>query len=265
MLKGYTLPRTPKGKSSLVPAPPWHYVGNCLVVEYEARPDAVKSFLPPGLDFTDARCAVYFVEWQSVSEAGDEYLDPVESQYHETIFLVSAGYEGSPVSYCPFIWVDQDVALMRGLAQGWPKQIGSTWMTRAYDLPSKAAPAVGTGGRFGATLAVRDRRVAEAVITLEEQTSTPPSPGFAKAVNTRHFPELVAGKHDSPAVYELVQLKSRDVKISPIWKGSASLKVYGQPHQEIGELAPERVLAGYRFSAAITVDDLVFLRDLRDI
>lgn len=101
------------------------------------------------------------------------------------------------------------------------------------------------------------------MITLEQQTSTPPSPGFARAVNTRHFPELVAGKHDTPAVYELVQLKSRDVKISPIWKGSASLKVYGHPHLEIGELAPERVIAGYRFSAAITVDDLVFLRDLR--
>lgn len=263
MLKGYTLPRTPRGISSLAPTPPWHYVGNCLVVEYEARPDAVKSFLPPGLGFTSAQCAVYFVEWQYVSRAGDEYLDPVHSQYNETIFLVSAGYEGSPVSFCPFIWVDQDVSLMRGHAQGWPKQIGSTWMTRAYDLPSPATPVVGPGGRFGASLAVRDRRVAEAVVTLEEPTSSPPSPGFARTVNTRHFPELVAGKHDSPAVYELVQLKSRDVKISPIWKGKAALKIYDHPRLEIGDLAPERVIAGYRFSAAITVDDLILLRDLR--
>jgi hypothetical protein len=38
MLKGYTLPRTPEGTSSLAPMPPWHYVGTCLVVEYEADP-----------------------------------------------------------------------------------------------------------------------------------------------------------------------------------------------------------------------------------
>lgn len=188
MLKGYTLPRTPKGISSLAPTPPWHYVGNCLVIEYEARPDAVRSFLPPGLDFTSPQCAVYFVEWQYVSEAGDEYLDPVRSQYHETIFLLSAGYEGAPVSFCPFIWVDQDVSLMRGHAQGWPKQIGSTWVTRAYDLPSKATPVVGPGGKFGATLAVRDRRVADAVITLEEITSAPPFSGLCESRQYQAFP-----------------------------------------------------------------------------
>ena len=143
MLKGYTAPRTPKGTSSLAPMPPWHYVGTCLAVEYEADPKAVASFLPPGLDFHSPRCAVYFVDWQYASESGEEYLDPVRSQYRETIFLASASYEGTPCAYCPFIWVDQDVALMRGFAQGWPKQIGSTWITRAYDLPSKAAPVSG--------------------------------------------------------------------------------------------------------------------------
>ena len=31
-LKGFTSPRTPEGRSSLVPYPPWHYVGAFLVV-----------------------------------------------------------------------------------------------------------------------------------------------------------------------------------------------------------------------------------------
>ena len=54
MLKGYSLPRTPKGISSLVTTPPWHYVGNCLAVEYEADADAVAAFLPPGLEYHSA-------------------------------------------------------------------------------------------------------------------------------------------------------------------------------------------------------------------
>ncbi|OPY57828.1 MAG: acetoacetate decarboxylase [Syntrophorhabdaceae bacterium PtaU1.Bin034] len=264
MLKGYTTPRTPKGTSSLAPTPPWHYVGVCLAVEYEADPDAVASFLPPGLDFHSPQCAAYFVDWQYASDTADEYLDPIRSQYRETIFLISARYEGTLHAYCPFIWVDQDVALMRGFAQGWPKQIGSTWMTRAYDLPSKAAPVVGPGGRFGATLAVKDRRLAEAVVTLREETTQLPNPTFAGAVNTRHFPELVAGRHDRPAVHELVQLKSRDVQISSIWKGDALLKIFDHPYLELADLRPVKVLAGYRFTCALTVDDLVFLRDLRE-
>lgn len=262
MLKGYTLPRTPKGTSSIAPMPPWHYVGTCLAIEYEADSRAVESFLPPGLDFHSAQCAAYFVEWQYASESGEEYLDPTRCQYRETIFLISASYEGTPCAYCPFIWVDQDVSLMRGFAQGWPKQIGSTWITRSYELPSKATPTLGPGGKFGATLAVKDRRLVEAVVTLREQTSQLPFPSFAGAVNTRHFPELVAGLHDTPAVYELVQLKSRDVQISPIWKGEATLQIFDHPYLELPELRPGRVIAGYRFSCALTVDDLVFLRDL---
>ena len=35
-LRGYTVPRTPEGRSSLVPYPPWHYVGTFLVVDYWA-------------------------------------------------------------------------------------------------------------------------------------------------------------------------------------------------------------------------------------
>jgi len=264
MLQGYTPPRTPKGTSSLVPTPPWHFVGNCLAVEYEADAEAVRSFLPTGLDYHSPQCTVYFVEWQYASNAGDEYLDPARSQYHETIFLLSASFENASCAYCPFIWVDQDVSLMRGLIQGWPKQIGSTWITRAHDLVSPATPTLGPGGRFGATLTVKDRRLVEAVVTLREQTTQLPAPGFAKAVNVRYFPQLTAGCHNRPAVHELVQLKSRDVQISPIWKGDAALNVFDQPLLELPALRPRKTLAGYRFSCALTIDDLVVLRDLRD-
>jgi hypothetical protein len=48
---------------------------------------------------------------------------------------------------------------MRGLVQGWPKQIGSTRITRACSLPSKANPGADPSGMFGATLSVKGRRL----------------------------------------------------------------------------------------------------------
>lgn len=263
MLKGYTLPRTPRGTSSLAPKPPWHYVGNALAVEYEVNEAVAATFLPDGLDLVSSRCVAYFIEWQYCSETKEDFLDPVCSQYRETIILLSAQFAGMPVAYCPFIWVDQDVALMRGLVQGWPKQMGSTWITRAYDLPSKANPIIGAGGKFGATLSVKDRRLIEAQITLGELTDSLPAPNFASAVNVRYFPELAAGKHGKPAVHELVQLKSRDVVVSPIWKGEATMEFFDHPYMELPDLRPTSVGAGYRFSFALTVDDLTHLRDLR--
>jgi len=263
MLHGYTLPLTPGGRSSLAPRPPWHYAGDCLAVEFAAAPESVRALLPAPLEFLDARCAVYFVEWQFATDAGEEPLDPVTAQYRETIFLVNACLGAEAVSYCPFIWVDQDVALMRGWVQGWPKQIGSTWITRASALGGKAAPAHAPGGRFGASLAAKDRRLAEARVTLHESCDALPAPSFARAVNVRHFPNLAAGRHDAPALHELVRLKSRDVRVGPILRGAAELAIFDHPTLELPLLRPTAVGAGYRFSFALTVDDLETLVDLR--
>lgn len=264
MLRGYTTPRTPGGTSSLAPAPPWHYVSTSLAIEYWADPRKVATFLPGDLAPSgDGKCAVYFAEWQFATDEGEEYLDPVRSQYKEVIVLIAAEYQGEPVAYCPFIFVDQDVSLMRGLIQGWPKQFGTVWMTRATTLSSRAAPVEAAGGKFGATLSARDRRVVEARVTLREVTDQRPSPTFARGVNVRYFPDLAAGTHDQPAVHELVQLKSRDVQFSTVWTGDAALHVFDHPHLEIGALTPVRVGAGFRFSFAFTVDDLVHLADLR--
>ena len=147
MLRGYTLPR-PGGRSSLAPPLPWHYAGDCLAVEFEADPAAVSALLPAPLEFADARCCVYFIEWQFTTDGGD-------------------------------------------------------------------------------------------------------------------VPSLAAGRLGRPAVHELVRLKSRDVQVGPIMKGEASLALHDHPRLELAMLRPRRTGAGYRFSFALTVDDLETLADLR--
>lgn len=263
MLQGYSTPRTPSGRSAIAPRPPWHYAGDCLAVEFEAAPEAVRAMLPAPLSYADARCAAYFVDWQFASEDGDERREPIAAQYKETIFLISAQLGAERVSYCPFIWVDQDTALMRGLIQGWPKQLGSTWLSRASPLESPAAPQHAPGGRFCATLAAKDRRLAEAEVTLREASSSLPQPSFASAVNIRYFPNLAQGQHDRPTLHELVRLKSRNIQVGPILRGEASLVVHDHPSLELALLRPQQVGAGYRFSFALTVDDLETLADLR--
>ena len=259
MLKGYTLPRTPLGKSSLLPEPPWHFVGDALVVEYETDEVKAAAFLPRGLELQSGRCTVYFMDWQYASDKGEEYLDPACSQYRETIFLLSARYEGNPIAYCPFIWVSQDKSMMRGLIQGWPKQFGETWITRDFRIASKAGPAAGQAGKYGATLSVCGRRLAEATVAVREETTQMPSPAFAGAALVRYFPELEKSKQGTPAVHELVRLKSRDVSVSPVWKGSATLSIFDHPYTELPDLKPVSVTCGYRFTISCTIDDLELL------
>ena len=266
-MKGYSLPFSPTGRSSLVPAPPWHYVGNLIVIEYWADAAAVRSFLPPGLEPAEdaARCAAIFADWQSCTEGGDELLDPIRSQYREFFVLTGATLDGEAVTSCPFIYVDQDVAMVRGLIQGWPKQLGSVYMTRAFGLPSKAAPLLGPNGTFAGTLAVKDRRLVDATVTIEREALSAPSLGVTPIINVRHFPRLVVGYHDRPAVHELVRSKMDDISVSQVWEGSATLEFCESPHQELHLLAPVKVGNGYVYSIAMTIGDLIEIRDLRDI
>jgi Acetoacetate decarboxylase (ADC) len=166
------------------------------------------------------------------------------------------------VTTCPYIWVDRDYALVRGWIQGFPKKLGSVWMTRTYGLPVLADPGVRPGAVFGGTVAANDRRIAEGTVTLEQVSEAGPSHNDPPLVNVRHFPRLAAGRHDDPAVHELVRARSRNRAVSAIWEGTATLELFGAPNEEHDRLAPVRVGKGFRLSFAYTVDDLESEREL---
>jgi acetoacetate decarboxylase len=159
--------------------------------------------------------------------------------------------------------VDRDFALMRGWFQGFPKKLGSVWMTRNFGLQNGAEPGLQPGATFGGTLAANDRRLAQGTVTLENITDSGPTHNAPQLVNVRHFPRLNAGLHDKPAVHELAGAVSRDRSTSEIWEGSASLELFRAPTEEHTALAPVRMGKGFRFTFAYTVDDQSNEGDLR--
>jgi acetoacetate decarboxylase len=262
---GYTVPRSPEGRASLVPRPPWHYVGDFLVLEFWADPDAVAAVLPEGLEpYADdpGRAAALFVDWQSCTDSRRELIDPARSQYKEFFLVVNARLAGTHVTTCPYIWVDRDFALARGWIQGFPKKLGSVWMTRTFGLDCLADPGLSPGAVFGGTLAANDRRLAQGTVALERVSENGPTHNDPPLVNVRHFPRLEAGAHDQPSVHELVGARSRDRSLSEVWEGSATLELFGAPNEEHDVLAPVRMGKGFRFTFAYTVDDLETIRQL---
>lgn len=165
----FTAPFTLSGRSALVPPPPWHYAGWLLNVAFEFDAPAATPLVPPAAGRPTGQGCVHFADWQACTD-GHELLDPVLSQYRETIVVLELEREdGSRCMYCPAIWVDQDISLMRGLLQGWPKKMGSTWLTRSLPLDHPAAAPLQRGSRFGASLAVKDRRILDATLELTGQ------------------------------------------------------------------------------------------------
>lgn len=242
---GFLFPRTPSGRASLLPAPPWFYSGEMLTIEYEAAPGAVASLLPaplaPVTDRPDAVAAIW-AEWQCCGASGEELLDPVRAQYKECLLVVRCRHLGRDWSRCVFIWVDSDASLVRGHYQGYPKKLGEIWMTRPA-LIGRAGPRLARGGRFGATVAAGSRRIMEARFTITGQAE---SAGFVNAhpmLHHRLMPRIEADGEDS--LDELVSAASSDVELGPAFIGDAELRVFPAPTEELETLAPRRALGGF--------------------
>src|ERR1700728_3040601 len=264
MLKGFHYPLTPKGKSTLNPAPPWYYSSDFLSIEFWADASAVAAVLPAGLEADRAangHGAALFYDWQ-FSGNNEEYLDPERYQYREFFILVDALYDGKPVAYCPYIFVDNDAARARGWTQGYPKRLGEVFQTRYYAATGKAGPALAPGSKFAGSMTSSGRRLAEAVLTLKEPVTDLSVLKQRPIVNLLHTPRLAADRQDKPAVHEFVENIPHDVKIEQAWIGEGLLTLPVVAGEEISDLAPIRCGNGIRASMAYIVDDLKTLRDL---
>jgi acetoacetate decarboxylase len=239
------LPRSPRGRASIVPSPPWHYSGDVLTIEYRTDPSNVEALLPAGVGLAPedpGAVAIVWADWQSCSDSGEELLDPVRSQYKETFVVVRCSYGGETYSRCVYIWVDKDFALARGWFQGYPKKLGQIWMTRPVSV-GRAGPRLEPGGRFGATLAANDRRLAEVTLTLTGESETG---GFVNALPMLHSRYMPHIDPSLPApLDELVTMRSRDVDFGPAYIGEPTVSLFDAPAEELAALEPVATIAGY--------------------
>jgi hypothetical protein len=255
MLHGFTPPFTPRGLASLVPPPPWHYAGWLLNVELACDRGQAARFVPPGLGAVTGRGTVHFADWQATTD-GSELLDPVLCQHRETIVVLEIERpDGSAAHFCPFIYVDQDVSMLRGLLQGWPKKMGSTFLTRTLPLEHPAAAPLRAGTRLGASLAVKDRRLIEAELELTGQAGAPLGFLAAPTYGTVGWADLTR-PDQAPELRHIRSVVTG--RVGPGWhEARARLTFLPAPREELADLGPREVLRASAGWLGITVTGAV--------
>lgn len=242
---GFLFPRTPSGRSSLIPPPPWHYSGELITIEYRTDPERVAELLPEGAGLVaedPGAVALIWADWQSCGDDMSELTDPGRSQYKECFAVIRCEWEDQTWSRCPFIWVDKDFAMVRGYHQGYPKKLGDIWMTRPVTV-GKAGPRLEPGGVFGATLSANGHRVANARVELSGPGA---SPGFVNGhpmLHNRFWPAIESD--GSASMDELVTMSGYDGEVAEVWTGEASLELFDTPTEELALLKPLEIICGF--------------------
>ncbi len=255
MLQGFTPPFTPRGVASLVPPPPWHYAGWLLNVEFECDPGRAVEFVPRELGAATGRGTVHFADWQATTD-GSELLDPVHAQYRETIVLLELTRPaGDLANFCPLIYVDQDVSLLRGLLAGWPKKLGTTWLTRCLPLDHVAAAPIKAGTRLGASLSVKDRRLVAARLELTGRRGAPLGLLARPTYGTVGWPDLT--EPGRPPTLRHVRATVQD-RVGDLWhEASAELAFFTAPREELADLSLRRTVQASAGWFAMTITGAV--------
>ena len=250
-LRGYTLPQTASGRSSVVAPPPWHYSGEIIAVDFRAPVAAIAALLPEGMEpAPDGAASVVFADWCSASDHDERVLaDPCIGQYREAYVMLHALRAGKRVGRVPFIWVDSELSLLRGQIQGFPKKLGQIAMTRAVTL-GRGGVRREPGSSFAAHATSHARRVITARVSIESVSERLPRAATLPLIHTRLFPAI---DRSEPAVHELQLGTIADFECSTVHTGSASLELGKTEYEELDALGPVAVGPGYVFSMAFSV------------
>ncbi len=252
-LKGYMLPLSPEGRSSLMDPPPWHYGGDVMHLKFKADPDKVRALIPPPLEMglNPGEGAVWFVEWVSVSASNPDisFVNPERSIYRECIVMVRCEFEGVPGYYVPYIWVDNDFTLMRGFIQGFPKKLGRVHITKLHDL----TPQVGgkkVGAKMKGICVSHEERIVEGSLVFSRRIAEEEVPPV-KFYLMRHFPDFENPL--KPLVHDLTMSMVTDVKVADAWAGDADVRFMPSVFEEVADLGPIEVGEGYSFGIGLTI------------
>ena len=251
-LTGWTLPQSPTGRSSILPPPPWHYSGEVIAVDFTADPRVVDSLVPHGFTTAgDGSCSFVFCDWCSAADLDQRIqADPARGQYREAYLVIHGTYAGKRAGRVPYIWVDSDLSLVRGLIQGFPKKLGELHMTRPVEL-GRGGVRKEPGGRFAAHASALGRRLVTLAVTIDQTREKAYPKGVAAAlVHTRLWPAI---DRPDPAVHEISRGTITDFQVGTVWHGRSELAFGESEFEEIAELAPTAVGDGWVLSMAFSV------------
>ncbi|MEM4907151.1 MAG: acetoacetate decarboxylase family protein [Sulfolobales archaeon] len=250
----WSAPFTKSGKSSLVPKGPWMYAMTGIGVYYKADPSLLNDVVPKPLKVVDGDMFSYLTEIVSWSPNAVELAveAPEQLQYSEGAFFVKVDYNGKNYLYCPYMWVDNDLSLLRGLLAGWPKKLAKIAITRLHPLlpplerPKKGLKVGGYLARAGSTL----YRI-KVELTSDVESDRVPLLSEYSFILPRYFAGVAPGL---TTVNELVEFEGEAVVRS--WEGLGHIDVIGGVNDELYFFKPVSEVRGFYFLLLLKVRGL---------
>ena len=249
MLKGCSLPRTPEARGSMVPASPWHYISNLIVMSIRPTPRpcarAPAGWTPSG---DPAAPTAIFGDWRRCGDGGggcSTRRAPLHGVPHHHGRDARRPSRSRPARSRGWIRTRAGARLV----QGFPEAGAIGWGSAPDGRRARSA---GAGVRR--PRAAGGRRLPEVTVTLESLSDTGADARRSPLVNVA---ASGAGWPRSSTSRPCTSWPRRSAATarSSEYGGLRDAELHDAPNEEHAALAPVRIGAGFRFTFAYTVDD----------
>lgn len=252
-MKGFTIPITPSGRSSIVHGPPWSFSMECMQFDYSVEPETVQQYLPAPLAADrDAEAQVQLAFCDTTAISADQpdlhVWAPADANFHECLLKVRCRLGTRRGFFVVISWVTSDQSLVRGYLQGFGKRLGHLAMTR-FDRLESIGGGRFPGARLGARLGAADGvsiYAQQACSTVADDSILPSLPFFLR----RHVPALDGS---GPLVDDIVEPVVSTSSVADIWAGIGEVRCCAGA-SDLAPLLPTRTRAQCRsFRTALTI------------
>ncbi|MEM0088966.1 MAG: acetoacetate decarboxylase family protein [Archaeoglobaceae archaeon] len=224
--------------SELVPSGPWEYAMN--VVAVHAFGDAEKISRAVKFE-SNGEIWFYFAEIISRSPECPElnYEAPQLVQYNECAVFTRVFIDGKSYAYCPFMYVDNDLSLVRGLLAGFPKKIATIAITKKHPMLQMK--------KLGANASRSGYSLIKVIVEIEGDAKSLPFDSFGPWLTRRYFETM---KIDDLLLFKF------DANYGKIESGKALVEVYGGINDRLEAFKPVEVKNGYYYEILLRAKGL---------
>ena len=240
-------PRTATGAAGVLPAPPWHYSGELLTIEYRTDPAAVAELLPAPLELGRRRPRrgrrSSGPTGRAAATRSRSCSTRCGAQYMETFVVVRCTYQGRDVQPVRLHLGRQGLRDGARPPPGLPEEAG-----RAGPDPSGHRRQGRAAARAGRPLRRHAARPTVAASSTPRSRSPAPSEtaGFVNGhpmLHHRRMPAIEMRRHRLAArAGDDARLRRRG---RPVLRRRRRARLYDSPVEELTRLAPIEMIGGY--------------------
>jgi acetoacetate decarboxylase len=264
---GYSRPFTPGGTASIVPALPWQFAGDLLLVHFTADPSALAALLPaplgpiPGND----EAFVWSPHLRCQPEGiGADALSAARSHYNVCVVGIPCLLNGQRTMFSAFQWGDRDWLVVLSWFLGACSKFATIEQTGQHPMLSPGPFGTGLGGRLKRAVSRHGEKIVD--IGFEQREAVPATAMEFYTRNLpltclRHFPDCHVPPRGRPLVHDLTQMVMTDMRIGDVVRGPASLVFHPADNEELLPIKPRSVLGGYWMPMAFRLHGVRVVHD----